>query len=121
MIKNIAIAMALAISLSIMPNKITNANATWTVVNYSTMTDSQLSAADKALMHEDNWLNNYVATQRGKTLATLTLADFLSIGELTKINSSITTIPPSIKFIKSLKEHLHFFKWRMNFTIKLVV
>ena len=102
MIKNIAIAVALAISLSIMPNKITNANATWTVVNYSTMTDAQLSTADKALMHEDNWLNNYVATNRGKTLATLTLSDFLSIRELTKINSSITTIPPSIKFMTNL-------------------
>ena len=68
MIKNIAIAMALAVSLSIIPNNITNANATWTVVDYAAMTDDDLSAEDKALMHEDNWLNNYVAGQKGKTL-----------------------------------------------------
>ena len=78
------------------------ANATWTVVDYSIMTDDDLSEEDRALMHEDNWLNNYVAERRGKTFDTLTLADFLGVKRLDYSSSKITTIPNSIKFMSNL-------------------
>ena len=101
-IKKIAIPLVLAVSLCIIPHNVSRVNATWVVINYTTMTDADLSPADKALMHEDNWLNNYVATTKSKTLATLTLSDFTSITTLDKGSSSITVIPPSIKFMTNL-------------------
>ena len=79
-------------------------DTTWTVINYSTMTDADLSAEDLALIHEDNWLNNDIANERGKTLATLTLDDFLSYVILRKSWSNINSIPDSIKFMTNLQE-----------------
>lgn len=57
---------------------------------------------DKAI-HEDNWLNKYVATQLGKEIADLTIDDIKSIKNIDFQNQGITEIPYSIKYMENLE------------------
>ena len=90
-------------------------DTSWTVIDYNKLTDVDLSDEDITLIHEDNWLNQKVATQCSKFVSDLTLSDFLNIEELyygtnghgLPIHSEtnkISNIPQSIKFLSNLKK-----------------
>lgn len=70
--------------------------------NYSSVLETDLSQDDVGLMHEENWLNQYIAANCSKSISELTLDDFRSITSITKTNSNLTEIPVSIKFCSNI-------------------
>lgn len=74
--------------------------------DYSSVLEADLSQDDINLMHEDNWLNQYVADNCSTTIDNLTLDNFKTITTIDKANSNLTTLPSSIKFCSNIQSLL---------------
>ena len=95
-------------------------NDSWTPIDYTQSSNKNLSQTDLNLMHEDNWLNRLVVehsksgfadnsssynvggSKSGHSLSQLDLNDFLSITQLGSTDSTISSIPKSVKFLSNL-------------------
>ena len=73
----------------------TNQVTTFTVDGYNVIINEAI--------HEDNWLNRYIAAQLGKTVEELTIEDVESIKTINAENQGITEIPYTMKYMSELE------------------
>ena len=73
----------------------TNQVTTFTVDGYNVVVNEAI--------HEDNWLNRYIAEQLGKGVSDLTIEDVESIKTVNAENQGITEIPYTMKYMESLE------------------
>lgn len=73
----------------------TNQVTTFTVDGYNVVVNEAI--------HEDNWLNKYIADQLGKDVEDLTIEDVESIKDVSVPNQGITDIPYTMKYMENLE------------------